>query len=75
MAKSESKAELDADATIKAANNGVEFDPERTAEEVALDTREPDGLPEQTDNNPRPEDGKQDLSQDPDTVYRSEVED
>ena len=34
-----------------------------------------DEMPEQTDNEARPEDGEQDLSQDPTVEYASEVED
>jgi hypothetical protein len=33
---------------------------------------EPEGLPEPTDNAPRPEDGEQDVSQDPDVDYSEE---
>ncbi len=35
-------------------------------------TGEPEGMPEQTDNSPRDEDGEQDVSQDPDVDYSEE---
>lgn len=42
-------------------------------DEKAVTEEHPTEVPEQTDNEPRPEDGLQDLSQDPDVFYESEV--
>lgn len=35
-------------------------------------TGEPEGMPEESDNAPRPEDGEQDVSQDADVDYAAE---
>lgn len=50
------------------------FDPRMTEETFDM-SGEPEGMPEEpesTDNAPRPEDGEQDVSQDPDVDYSDE---